>query len=249
MNQKRQSHFEINPWMKTFSFLLILWPCLLFSQDFDAENYIRSQYGSVPDSSLAKWTLDSIQFEFEQEEDARISVHSFQLITAADQSFKVFHFLGEQCGGYCNPLYISIVSILNRKDASYSIQEVELFDMQIDSIVVLEPERFFFVFGQSSGRPRGIEGVHGPKVVLVELSSAGLLKNWEFSAQTSNLVEIDGGISSLEFSKKESSIYFTYDWYEDEDVFKSYRRSGIWQYSNGRLKLIKDNKVYHPIIH
>jgi hypothetical protein len=125
---------------------------LLFSQEFEAEKYIASQIGRVSDSALVQWTLDSLQLQLEREKEQSLHLYGLQLKKTKDECLLVFHFLGEGCGAYCNPFYRSIIAIKNETE-NYAVLEQDLFEMQIDSIVVLEANRFYLAFGKSSGRP------------------------------------------------------------------------------------------------
>jgi hypothetical protein len=226
--------------MRAFFFFVLFYPSLLFSQEFEAASYIQSKIGQVQDTILAHWTLDSMQHQISIEEEAGLSISAYQLKKAPDESFVVFHFIGEGCGAYCNPFYTSIVAFKNKEQAWHKVVELDLFEMEIDSIVVMEAHRFFLVFGQSSGRPRGIEGVWGEKVMLLELTGENLSVKWELSAETSSLLELEEPKSNLYYSSKDQRIYFVYDWYDDSENFKSFRHSGIWQYNTGEMLLLGD---------
>ena len=221
--------------MKKIILILLLIPYALFAQEFDITSFIETNYDKVADSTICKMAIDSLTSELNQELEQGMSWDYGAFYKSEDGLIKVYHFSGEGCGAYCNPFYQSIVSIDIPKNDSNDFIETDELNFDLDSIVTLKKGRFYLIFGNHSGRPRGVESVWGETVVLCSIDE-GLKVIWRFKSTTSSMVDVDSPFSEISFDPNKMTISYSYDWYDEMDEFKTYRVSGIWKFNGVTFK-------------
>lgn len=214
-----------NQMTKAILTLLLLSNALL-AQEPDITRLIQENYGLVPDSAICRIALDSLNVEAEQ----GMSWTTGAFYASDDGHMSVYHFSGESCGAYCNPFYQSIVSVETSEGATHDFIESDELQFNLDSIVTLKKDRLYLLFGNHSGRPRGVEGVWGKSVVLCSVEEEFEVI-WPFESTTSSLVESESPVSELFFNPHEMTISYSYDWYDEMDDFRAYRVSGIWKFN------------------
>lgn len=230
--------------MKTFLLTLILLPIAASAQEFDLLDYIQRNQAKLQDTSLARLALDSLSHDSEGEYSSGVQWYNWSVQASADGRFKVFHFEGESCGAYCNPYFMSVLSIYNPHDQSHACYETDEFFFELDSIIALEEGTYYLVFGHHFGRPRGIEGAWGQTVILCSLEDGFKIK-WQFQATTSNLVDRDEATAEISFNAQDLTLSYVYDWYEEEEDFRAFRASGIWKFNGADFEEQEKTKVYY----
>lgn len=208
----------------------MLIPCALFAQEFDIRNFIEINYDKVEDSTICQMVIDSLTSELNEELEQRMSWDYGEFYKSDDALLKIYHFSGEGCGAYCNPFYQSIVSIDIPENDSNNFIETDELDFDLDSVVSLKKDSFYLIFGNHSGRPRGVESVWGQTVVLCSIGD-GFKIIWRFNSTTSSMVDVESPLSEISFDPGKMTISYSYDWYDEMDEFKTYRVSGNWKFN------------------
>lgn len=216
--------------MKKIAASIMLISNALFAQEFDITSFIQTNYGQVSDSTICKLALDSLTSELNEELEQGMSWDYGALYKSDDGLIKVYHFSGESCDAYCNPFYQSIFLIGSTENDSNKFIETYELDFDLDSIITLEKGKFYLIFGNHSGRPRGVESVWGQTVVLCSIDD-GLEYRWRLESTTSSLVEKDAPLSEISFDSDKMTVSYRYDWYDEMDEFKMYRVSGTWRFN------------------
>ena len=223
--------------------LLGLLPHLTPAQEIDIEQLILDTHAKVSDTTLTQIVLDSLMTELK--DVSGISWYRGAFHQSPDSLIKVYHFYGESCGAYCNPVFTYVIGIWDEAESVYQFHQEEVgLDFQIDSIVSLGAAHLYLIFGTHSGRPRSVEGTWGSDVLLCSIES-GYRQIWKFESTTSNLVELESPLSELSFDYPTKTIRYQYDWYDEQHDFKSYRVSGKWKFENGTFILVNEVRKYH----
>lgn len=227
--------------MKAF-LILFCTPFFTFAQEFDVTRFIEANFGELSDSAICRLTLDSLNQDFGQED--RMSWNIGAAAASDDGKLKVYHFAGESCGAYCNPMYQSVVSIDKPMHDSHVFIHTEELNCDLDSIVTIIQGKYYLLFGNHSGRPRGVEGVWGQTVMLCSIAE-GFDVIWRFQSTTSSLVDLDSPVSEIYCDPDELTISYSYDWYDELDDFKTYRANGVWKFNGATFEEIERTVNYH----
>lgn len=220
----------------------MLIPSALFAQEFDIKSFIESNYGKVEDSTICQMAIDSLTSELNEEPEQGMSWDYGAFYKSDEGLIKIYHFSGEGCGAYCNPFFQSIVSIDNPVNNSTDFIETDELNFELDSIVTLKKGSFYLIFGNHSGRPRGVESVWGQTVVLCSIDE-GFKIIWRFKSTTSSMVAIDSPLSEISFDPNKMTISYRYDWYDEMDEFKTYRVSGTWKFNGVTFEEEEEEKI------
>jgi hypothetical protein len=213
--------------MKHLLFFLLLLPISAKAQYIDLVQFIASNHGDMADSLITQLAFDSLVDASSREADADYTWDFGSFHSSDDGLLKIYHFAGEGCGAYCNPFYRSIVSVGNAKYSERHFHDTEEVHCDIDSIVTLVEGQFYLLFGNHSGRPRGVEGVWGESVFLCSIEE-GFEVIWHFASSTSSMVELDSPLSELSYDEINKTLSYSYDWYDESNDFEVYRVSGKW---------------------
>lgn len=232
--------------MKLTIAILLFLPLSIKAQGFDLLSFIKTKYEVVDDSLLTQMAFDSLTYASSQESASGIIWGYGSFHTSNDGLFKIYHFAGEGCGAYCNPFYQSIISIPDTIDKGDQFQETEDFDFNIDSIITLIDGKEYLIFGNHSGRPRGVEGVWGQNVVHCSTENGFQIK-WSYRSTTSSMVEQESPLSEISYDSEKMTISYSYDWYDEYDNFRNYRVSGVWKF-NGAIFEEQEKKVEYDDI-
>lgn len=216
--------------MKKIILIILLLPSALFAQEFDITSFIKTNHDKVEDSVICKMAFDSLTSELNKEPEQGMSWGYGAFYKSEDGLIKIYHFSGEGCGAYCNPFYQSVLSIGGAENDSNKFIETDELDFDLDSIITLKKGRFYLIFGNHSGRPRGVESVWGQTAVLCSIDE-GFKNIWRFKSTTSSMVDVDSALSEIFFDPNKMTISYSYDWYDELDDFKTYRVSGTWKFN------------------
>lgn len=216
--------------MKKNILIILLIPYALFAQEFDIKSFIETNYDQVEDSTICQMAVDSLILDLNQELEQGMSWDYGAFYKSDEGLIKIYHFAGEGCGAYCNPIYQSVVSIDYPEKNSIDFIETDELDFDLDSVETLKKGEFYLIFGNHSGRPRGVESVWGKTVVLCSIDE-GLKIIWSFKSTTSSMVDVESPLSEISFDPCNMTIYYNYDWYDELDEFKTYRVSGTWKFN------------------
>lgn len=225
--------FLITLFLTSYSFSLL-------AQEFDLTSFIKANQSKIADSAICRIALDSLNLELDQ----GMSWDYAASITSDDEFVNLYFFAGEGCGAYCNPIYQSVISIHNPELGTNKFIETEQLDFDLDSIVTLKKGKYYLVFGNHSGRPRGVESVWGKTVVLCSLVD-GFKVKWRLESTTSNLVKLDSPLSEISFDPNNKTISYRYDWYDEFDEFKPYQVSGFWRFNGVTFEEQEKTTDYH----
>ncbi len=193
------------------------------------------------DSIILAEIYDSLSVEYSPEDNMHID--EGYIVAPIDSSFKVYIFEGEGCGAYCNPFWEIFWSWENEKENHLEIDEAEGVNENIDSILRLS-ENQYLLFGHSHGRARGIEGVGCKTVSLVQMGDDPNII-WHFDVCTSNLASEDQWICEMVYDAKSKAINYRYQWYEEQQEYRSYLLEGQWEYNGTTFIQTQHVKTYN----
>lgn len=221
--------------------VILLLPFTLCAQEFDLRGFIEKNYGQMADSAICRVALNSLTSELQEEAGQGMSWDWGATYRSDDGFMKIYHFAGEGCGAYCNPIYQAVIAVDLPESASPQFSDTEALDYVLDSIVTLVKGSHYLIFGTHGGRARGVEAVWGQSVVHCTIDP-GFTVKWHLRSTTSNLVEMDTPLSEIAFDPARKTISYRYDWYDEMDDFKIYRVSGIWQFNGQTFEEVERMK-------
>lgn len=214
---------------------------LSYAQDLDVNEFYQYVGMEKMDSLVLQHANDSLWAFYEEE--TTVSFDDGQVYYAPDSAFRIYHIEGEGCGpAYCNPFYEIFWGYFNPKTEEFEFRHADKFYGRIDSILKIAEEQYL-IFGNSSGRPRIVEGVGCQKVALVTFELEPCIV-WEFNACTSSLADGEEWICEINWDSMSNNLSYRYQWYEEADDFRTYTVSGVWKYQAGKYVNVKEEKVF-----
>jgi hypothetical protein len=231
--------------MRKFFHLLLLLPTSIFGQELDLEAFIRANFGLLPDTQIARQALDSMQYRLSLEEESGLDMFSANVVNSDDGIVTVYQFLGEGCGAYCNPVFLYAVAIRDSVTGSPKIFSGDMeFSFELDSILSLGEQQQYLAFGNTSGRPRGIEINWGNVAALYQFRNNDVEEVWAIRPLTSNLVDLESAVSEISYDAGQGLIHYRHDWYDEFEEFRAYRAHGTWRYTGQTFDLIEETKDF-----
>ncbi|MEL6135292.1 MAG: hypothetical protein AAFR59_18195, partial [Bacteroidota bacterium] len=222
--------------------LCFLWfaPSFLVAQSFDLRQFIKDHQSKRSDSLVTLSALDALSQASNPE--SHITWYEGSYWASDDHVLKLYHFTGEGCGAYCNPVYQSVASIHISSGDSPSFSEVEDIHFDIERIITLESKKLYLILGRHRGRARSVESVWGQTAILCAIEY-GFDIVWKFQATTSNLVDIDSPMSEIRYHEASKTISYTYDGYDEQDDYQVYRIRGVWKFNGASFEEIKRQRT------
>lgn len=216
--------------MKSLLLALLLTSIVGFSQEYDIGKYIETYYGEMPDSVLLANGIDSLSNAVPPELYLNESWDTWRIVSSPDSTFKIFQFMGEGCGAYCNPWIVNYVVV--EADGRIAVTEYDNYSLVINEILILTPDKDYLLLGEFSVRARGVESVYGNEAVHIRVSADSLVSIWGVSAPISNLTsdEINDKETHLIYYPEEKSIEVEFNWYNDDNEFRVYHTSARYSY-------------------